>query len=122
MHGRFSCPQITDVPREEWPDVFNADPTKLMECFSVDGGLQLHIEQTLLRQWENRDLNVATRMWSVSLLMREIGTDTAMRFTSFAPVQAGDTPDTVGMEFAHAILKSIDVMLQEEQGDCNGTE
>lgn len=122
MHGRFTCPQMSDVPEEQWPDHFTEEPTELMGALHSSNGLQIHIEPTMLRQWDNHDMNMSLRMWDVSILIREIGTDQVMRFRSCAPVLDGDSPDRVGLEFASAVIRSIHQMLQEEQEDSDGIE
>ncbi len=120
MLGRWTCPQMTDVPREEWPDHFAHEPDALMRALHSSVGLQLHIEQTLLRQYDNQDLNISVRMWSVSVLAREVATDEVVRFRSSSPVQEGDTTDSVTIEFVRALLDSMMQMLEDEQEESNG--
>lgn len=119
MHGRFTCPQMSDVPKDEWPEHFIEEPTDLMSALQSSNGLQIYVEPTVLRVWDNHDMNMSLRMWDVSILIREIGTDEVMRFRSCAPVLDGDRPEHVGMEYAGAIIRSIHTMLQEEQEDSN---
>lgn len=120
MHGRFSCPRMTEIAQADWPDEFHQRPTTLMQSLESTCGLQIHLHPTILRQFQNHDLGVMERMWSVTLYIKEIDTDEAMRLESFAPVHDGDTPESVAMEFACEVIRSIDTMIQ--QGEHDGTE
>lgn len=115
MHGRFACPRMEPLDRDNWPDEFHADQSDLMNALHSSRGIQMHVPITMLRQWINEDLGMSHRVWRVRVFMRDIESDTAVSVESMCAVRDDDTADSVAMEFATYVLLNIATFMEGDE-------
>ena len=116
MHGRFTCPKVTtDVPRDQWPDdIVDDDGADLAKALNAEPAMQISLGTAMLMRWDNQDIGVSHEMWAVHAYVKVSGTPDVMRLDSFAAVQSNDTPESIAMAFASAIISSLEAFLNKE--------